>query len=283
MKRLRLAIVGFGRLGRACAEAAFLAHDLELAGVVVRHAPASLPAPFSPVPVAAHLRELPPADATLSCVPAGAATGVALELLQQRAPLVECAALEGHALAAHYDVLGEAALRHRVVAVVGAGWDPGVFPLLRRTFEWLIPDGRTESRDRPGASLHHTEAARSVPGVADALSTEARDASGALRRYVYVELRKGAAFEPVREAFSRDPLFAGEETQVFPVDSIAALEQASRGVVLERLGTAHGGVHQNLLLEARFDAATFAARVMLDAARRLGSLRPGAHRYSLWP
>jgi diaminopimelate dehydrogenase len=252
VKRLRLAIVGFGRLGRACAEAAFLAHDLELAGVVVRHGPAPLPAPFSRVPVAAHLRELPPADATLSCVPAGAATGVA-------------------------------ALRHRVAAVVGAGWDPGVFPLLRRTFELLIPDGRTESRDRPGASLHHTEAARSVPGVADALATEARDASGALRRYVYVELRRGAAFEPVRDAFSRDPLFAGEETQVFPVDSIASLEQAARGVVLERLGTARGGAHQNLLLEARFEAATFAARVMLDAARRLGSLRPGAHRYSLWP
>jgi len=40
VKRLRLAIVGFGRLGRACAEAAVLAHDLELAGVVVRRAPA---------------------------------------------------------------------------------------------------------------------------------------------------------------------------------------------------------------------------------------------------
>lgn len=32
VKRLRLAIVGFGRLGRACAEAALHAHDLELVG-----------------------------------------------------------------------------------------------------------------------------------------------------------------------------------------------------------------------------------------------------------
>lgn len=283
MKRLRLAIVGFGRLGRACAEAALHAHDLELVGVVVRDAAAALAAPFARVPVAAHPRELPASDATLSCVTAGAATGVAVELLQQRTPLVECAALEGHALAAHYEAIGEAALRHRVAAVVGAGWDPGLFPLMRRAFELLIPDGRTETRDRAGASLHHTEAARSVPGVADALATEVRDAAGTLRRYVYVELAGGAAFEPVREAFSRDPLFAGEETQVFPVDSVASLEQAARGVVLERLGTARGGAHQNLLFEARFDAATFAARVMLDAARRLASLRPGAHRYSLWP
>jgi len=188
VKRLRLAIVGFGRLGRACADAALHAHDLELVGAV-----------------------------------------------------------------------------------------------LRQAFEMLIPEGRTEVRDRPGASLHHTEAARLVPGVADALATEARDASGALRRYVYVELAKGAAIDPVREAFARDPLFAGEDTQVFPVDSVESLEHAARGVVLERLGTARGGAHQNLLLEARFEVATFAARVMLDAARRLASLRPGAHRYSLWP
>lgn len=283
MKRLRLAIVGFGRLGRACAEAALHAPDLGLVGVVVRDAAVALPAPFARVPVATHLRDLPRPEATLSCVPVGVAPGVAAELLQQGAALVECAALEGHALAAHHEAIGEAALRHRVPAIVGAGWDPGVLPLVRRAFEMLVPEGRTELRDRPGASLHHTEAARMVPGVADALATEARDASGTLRRYVYVELSRGAAIEPVREAFARDPLFAGEETLVFPVDSVASLEQAGHGIVLERLGTARGGAHQNLLLEARFEASTFAARVMLDAARRLASLRPGAHRYSLWP
>ncbi len=35
MRRLRVVIIGFGRLGRACAEAALQATDLELVGVVV--------------------------------------------------------------------------------------------------------------------------------------------------------------------------------------------------------------------------------------------------------
>lgn len=282
-KRLKIAIVGSGRLGRACVGNALAAHDLELVGVVSRRAPAALPAPFGQVPVAAHPRELPQADATLLCVPPAVATDLACDLLQQRARLVECAALEGNARAAHYDAIADAALRHRVAAVVGAGWDPGVLPLLRHAFEFLVPDGRTEVRDRPGTSLHHTEAARLVPGVVDALATESRDADGTLRRYVYVQLARGANPASVREAFDADPLFAGEETQVFPVDDIGALEQASHGIVLERLGTARGGTHQNLLLEARFDPAIFAARAMLDAARRLAALRPGAHRYSLWP
>jgi diaminopimelate dehydrogenase len=47
-------------------------------------------------------------------------------------------------------------------------------------------------------------------------------------------------------------------------------------------GTASSGAHQNLLLEGRFDVHTFAARVMLDAARRLPSLKAGAHPFSLW-
>lgn len=282
MKRTRLAIVGYGRLGRACAEQVAQAQDLLLAGVVVEAGRA--PENAARLTVAAHPRDLPQRpDAVLLCVPPAVATDVALDLLQQGMPLVECAAIAGRARDMHYDAVGEAAHRHRVPAVVGAGWDPGVLPLLRRGFEILIPDGQTEARDRPGASLHHTEAARLVPGVADALSTELRDAAGAIRRYVYVELRKGADFDPVREAFMADPLFAGEPTEVFQVDSVAELDKASHGIVLERVGSARRGGHQNLLLEARFDPATFAARVMLDAVRRLERLAPGAHRYAFWP
>ena len=46
-------------------------------------------------------------------------------------------------------------------------------------------------------------------------------------------------------------------------------------------GTARSGTHRNLLLEARFDIASFAARVMLDAARGLEHLQPGTRLHSL--
>lgn len=282
MNRIKLAIVGFGRLGQACLAQAAGAQDLQLAGIVVEAGQS--PGEARRCAVAAHPRELPQRpDAALLCVPPAAATAAARDLLQQGLPVIECAALEGHAREAHYEAIGEAAHRHRVPAIVGAGWDPGVLPLLRRSFETLIPDGRTESRDRPGTSLHHTEAARIVPGVADVLCTEQRNSTGQMKRYVYVELRKGASLDAVREAFEADPLFAGEPTEVFEVDSVAAIDEASQGVVLERIGSGRGGGHQNLLLEARFDPATFAARIMLDASRRLARLAPGAHRYSLWP
>jgi diaminopimelate dehydrogenase len=101
-------------------------------------------------------------------------------------------------------------------------------------------------------------------------------------RYVYAELANGADAAAVQAELAADPLFAGEETLLFPVERIAALEEEGHGCLLERRGTARSGAHQNLLLEARFDVATFAARVMLDASRRLWQLKPRAHRYSLW-
>jgi diaminopimelate dehydrogenase len=283
VRRRRLAVVGFGRLGRACAEAIAESHDTELAGVVRgTSSPQTLPSPFTRVPVAGHVRDLAAVEIALVCVPATLVGAVVRDLLQERLPTVECARLEGGALQAHYRTIADAAREHRVAAVVGAGWNPGMLPLLQRAFELLVPKGHTSLTDRPGASLHHTEAARDIAGVAGALATEYRNAEGRLTRYVYVELAKGAKLDEVREALSADPLFAGEETLVFPVDSVVQLEEAGHGILLERRGTASSGAHQNLLLEGRFDVHTFAARVMLDAVRALPSLKAGAHRYSLW-
>ena len=281
--RLRLAVVGFGELGRACVDAVHATADLELVGVVRK--PGSGPRlapPLEQVAVATHLRDLGPVDVVLLCVSSGVATDMACEILQLRIALVECAQMEGRALERHYAAIATATRNHRVPAAVGAGWDPGMLPLLRRAFELLVPKGQTRVTTRPGVSLHHTEAAKNFPGVVEALVAEFRDTEGRTKRYVYAQMEKGAQPAEIQAAIAADPLFAGEETLLFPVENIAALEQQGHGVLLERRGSAASGAHQNILFEARFDVATFASRVMLDAARRLGRLKPGAHRYSLW-
>jgi len=129
-------------------------------------------------------------------------------------------------------------------------------------------------------SLHHTAAAELVKGVKGALCSEVRDAEGRLQRYVYVEPEKGADMQRIAAAIQADPLFVGEETLVFPVESLAALEQQGHGLWMERSGTSGQSAHQSLLLEARFDTAIFSAQVMLDAARTLPGRKPGAHAYA---
>jgi diaminopimelate dehydrogenase len=281
MARRRLAIIGFGRLGSACAQAARDSAEFDIGGVV-RRAAVRLPAPFAHVPVATHLRDLAHVDAALLCVPPGEATAVAREVLQFRVPIVECAIVAGTGATAHYAAIEAATHNFRATAVVGAGWNPGVLPLLQHAFEMLVPQGVTSITPRPAVGLHHTEAVHNIPGVRDALTTESRDAEGRLTRYVYAELAQGVDPAGVQAALDADPLFAGERTLLFPVDSLARLDETGHGLLLERRGTAHAGVHQNILLEARFDAASFAARVMLDAAGRLPHLKQGMFRYSLW-
>ncbi|MBI2752115.1 MAG: hypothetical protein HYX46_01140 [Betaproteobacteria bacterium] len=280
MKPLRIAIVGFGRLGRACAHGVLEARDLELAGIV-RRAPGTLPAPFARVQVAGHMRELERVEAVLLCVPPDVALGAARALLQQRAPLVECAQLEGHALERYYEEIERAAHAHRVAVIVGAGWEPGVLSIVRRMFEVLVPHGRTAIGLHPGLSAHHTAMVSGVAGVKTALAIERRSAEGTRQRYVYAELGSSATVESVTQAIEADPLFSDSEVRVFAVPDLKALEAAGSGIVLERLAAASAGRHESLLLEARFDAADFAARVMLDAARSLPQLEPGAHRHVL--
>lgn len=282
MKHTRVGITGFGRLGRACAEAVRECPELELAGVVRRPgSPQSLPGHFARAQVAAHVRDLERVDVVLLCVPASESEACTRELMQQRFALVECAQVEPERRDAYYDSLSEFALRHRTRAMLGAGWDPGVFTLMRGAFEMLVPRGRTQFTRRPAASMHHTAAAEGVEGVRGALAVEHPDPDGRLQRYVYVELEGQARHERVAASIAADPAFAGEATQVFVVDSIAALEEEAHGVLLERRGTAASGAHQTMLLEGRGDPVALAARAMVDAARRLPSLEVGGHRYFL--
>lgn len=279
MRRLRLAIVGFGRLGRACAAAVADAPDLALSGVVRRRL-APLPAPFAAVKVVQHVRDLEPVDAALLCVPPGDTAAVAAALLQGGLSVAECAQLGEHARAECYSLLDSVARRHRVRAVVGAGWDPGALPLLQRLFEVLIPRGHTQIGKHPGMALHHSAAVEDIPGVVEALSGEWPDAQGRPKRYVYVRLAEEADAQRVREAILSDPLFAEESTEVLQMADLGALE-APEGLVLERRAAPRAGEHHSLTLDARFEAAVFAARIMIDAARALPFLSPGAHPYAL--
>ena len=282
MGRLHLAIVGFGKLGKACAHAIEIEEDISLAGVVRRpeHCAERLPGELHSVTVADHVSDLEGVDAALLCVPAQLVTGLAHDLMQQGIPVIECASLHGEAFHSHKSELDRLAVRFRVPAVVGAGWDPGALSLFRNLFALFCPHGHTETRHRPGINLHHSGIAGAIDGVRSAMATEIRSAAGLRQNYLYVELEEGVDLERIRRAIADDPLFAGEETLVFPVASISELEEKGHGVVMERRGSAGGVNHQLFLLEARFSEYALSAQVMLSAARALPRL--GKRAYSLF-
>jgi diaminopimelate dehydrogenase len=279
MQRRRLAIVGLGRLGQACAHAILESDDLALAGFVRRAETVlnPLPTQLAGIPAVSHPSELGAVDAVLICLPTELVCEVAAGLLRHHTPIFDAATLDGIARQEHWRAIDRMALRRGVPAAVGAGWNPGIRPLFEGLFAALCPKGGTRIHDRPGVSLHHTLAAQAIPGVRDALCAEMRGVNGAVQRYVYVELTPGADLEPAAEAIRSDPLFLDEETLVLPVDSVATLEEEGHGLVIERWGHAGGKDHQRFLLEGRFDRIAVAGQTMVSAARALATLRPGAH------
>jgi diaminopimelate dehydrogenase len=275
----RVALVGMGRVGTACARALEVARDMTLEAVVRRPEELAAPLPRG-VPRSVRCCEagaLGDVDVALLCVPRERVLDVATQILSRGVAVVEAGEFHGLAFQQHRDAIHREATRHHRPAVVGAGWDPGMLSLLLGWFALLVPKGRTNARPRTAVSLHHTTAARDVPGVRDALCSELRGSSGSEQRYVYVELEPGAEPERVSAALRADPLFLGEETVVLPVESVARLEEKGHGIVLERWGEAGGAAHQRLLFEARFDPVAITAEVMLAAARAVPALPPGAH------
>ncbi len=278
MKRFRLAIIGCGTLGKACARIAAEDAQLEVAGFVRRadRVAERRGAPFDRVPAAAHISELKQVDEAAICMPVSEVMQVAHDLLQRGVPIVECAVLHGGAFEKHAQEIGRFASHHGVAAVAGAGWDPGALSLFRGLFALLTPNGHTEMTHSPGIRLHHTTIAQAIPGIKRALSTELRTAQGKLQRYVYVEAENGADRKRIEEQIRNDPLFPGGETFVFPVESPGMLEEEGHGVVMQRHGTT-AGTGQFLLLEARFSEPVLAAQMMIAAARALPVLEPGGH------
>jgi diaminopimelate dehydrogenase len=105
---------------------------------------------------------------------------------------------------------------------------------------------------------------------------EVRSPDKRIRRYVYVEFERGADQDKITQAILADPLFLAEDTQVFPVENLAELEEG-RGMVLDRRGPPGRFSHHHFLLEARFDESVLIAQVMLAGARALPGLDPGAY------
>lgn len=99
---------------------------------------------------------------------------------------------------------------------------------------------------------------------------------GKMQRYVYLERDDDADFERVSAAIRSDPLFLDEDTLIFPVDRIAALEEEGSGMLFDRHETAGAAHHQHLLFEGRFDRTALAAQIMVSASRALPNQRPGA-------
>ena len=235
MEKIKVAIVGYGNIGKYALEAVDAAEDMECVGIVRRNATKDGCPELSDLKVVSDITELGKVDVAILAAPTRSCEEYAKQYLAMGINTVD--SYDIHTGIVDYRrALMPIAKEHGTVAIISAGWDPGSDSVVRTMMESLAPKGLSYTNFGPGRSMGHSVCAKSKDGVKDALSMTIPVGEGIHRRMVYVELEEGAKLEDVTAAIKADPYFAHDETHVFAVDSVDALNDVGHGVNLSRKG-----------------------------------------------
>jgi diaminopimelate dehydrogenase len=278
MKKLNIAIVGYGNTGKAVYEALEAAPDMRIAGAVLRDRTKArekgVPVNLS---VAEDIGELSPVDAAILCTPSRAMPDAADALLKRGINTVDSYDLHGEAMLSLWKRLDETGKKHNAAAVIGAGFDPGVDTLMRGIFEMAAPKGITYTNFGPGMSLGHTTVVKAIEGVKNALAVTIPLGAGLHRRMVYVEPEMGADFSVLCTKVKADPYFAKDETHVIQAEDVSALQDVGHGVSMVRKGVSGRADNQLLTFDMRINNPALTAQVMVAAARASMRQKPGCY------
>ncbi len=252
----RIAILGYGNIGKAVEQAVLAAEDMQLAGIY--HHNDNLDAID--------------ADVVALCTPTREVPAFAAQLLKRGIATVDSFDIHGQI----YDLrsqLTPIAKEHQAVSIIAAGWDPGSDSMVRALLQAIAPKGITYTNFGPGRSMGHTVAAKAIPGVKDALSMTIPLGTGIHRRMVYVELTPGADFATVEKQLLADDYFAHDETHVIPVPSIDALNNVAHGVNLVRDGVSGCTHNQRFEFNMTINNPALTGQVLVACARAAVRMR----------
>ncbi len=274
---IRVAVVGYGNVGRRAVEAVEAAPDMTLVGVVEKAPMPQNVGSAGRTPVVNDIALLEDTDLAIVCVPSTLVPQQAAAILERGISTVDAFDIHGAQLLSMKRSFHEICTRKGTRAIVGAGWDPGTDSVVRAIMLAMTPRGITRTSFGPGMSMGHTVAAKAVPGVRNALSLTIPVGNGRHQRHVYVELEEGAHQEEVTAAIKHDPYFSRDETTVEVVRDVSPFEDQGHRAVIERKGVA-GVTHNHLMrFEVSCTNPALTAQIMVSAARAATKLQPGAY------
>ncbi len=276
MKKIRVAIVGYGNIGKYALDAVEAAPDFELVGIVRRQGAENKPAELANIDVVKDIKELKDVDVAILATPTRSVEEYAKQCLALGINTVDSFDIHTQIIDLRRS-LDKVAKENKAVSIISAGWDPGSDSIVRTLMESLAPKGISYTNFGPGRSMGHSVCVRSKAGVKDALSMTIPVGQGIHRRMVYVELEEGADLAEVTKAIKADPYFASDETHVFQVESVDALNDVGHGVNLTRKGVS-GKTHNQLFeFNMKINNPALTAQVLVNVARAAMKQQPGAY------
>lgn len=166
---MKIAIYGYGNLGRGIEAAIKYNSDMELFGIFTRRNPETVKtltgAPvFSAETVESYKDEI---DVLIIC--GGSATDLPEMTPRLAKSFNVIDSFDTHAkIPEHFRAVDEAAREGGKVALISAGWDPGLFSVARLYASAALPSGKDYTFWGKGVSQGHSDAIRRIPGVVDA-------------------------------------------------------------------------------------------------------------------
>lgn len=276
MEKIKVAIVGYGNIGKYALEAIEASSDIECVGVVRRAATKEGCPELEAYKVVSDIIELGKVDVAILATPTRSCEEYAKKYLAMGINTVD--SFDIHTSILEYRAaLMPVAKENGAVAIISAGWDPGSDSIVRTLMESLAPKGISYTNFGPGRSMGHSVCARSKAGVKDALSMTIPTGEGIHRRMVYVELEEEAKLEDVTNAIKSDPYFLHDETHVIQVESVSAINNVGHGVNLVRNGVSGKTHNQFFEYNMKINNPALTAQVLVNVARASLKQQPGCY------
>ncbi len=167
---IKVAIVGYGNLGRGVTLAVQKAKDMECVGIFTRRDPSALnPAVDYPVYSIDSLNDFKgKVDVLLLC--GGSATDLPNTTAELLKNFNTVDSFDTHAkIPEYFEKLDKVAKENGTLSAISIGWDPGVFSIARMLFGAVLPDGNDYTFWGKGVSQGHSDAIRRINGVKNAI------------------------------------------------------------------------------------------------------------------
>ena len=168
--KIKIAIAGYGNLGKGVESSVKQNEDMELYGVFTRRNPKDVKTVFAETSVFSIdeiLSHKDNIDVLIIC--GGSATDLPVQTPEFAKSFNVIDSFDTHAkIPEHFDNVDKCAKLSGKIAVISVGWDPGMFSLNRLYAAAILPDGKDYTFWGKGVSQGHSDAIRRIDGVLDA-------------------------------------------------------------------------------------------------------------------
>ena len=170
MNKIKIAICGYGNLGKGIESEISKSKDMELVAIFTRRNPESIITKSS-IPII-NVNDInkwtDKIDVVIMC--GGSATDLPNQVPEIAKLFNTVDSFDTHAkIPEYFNVVNESALSANKTSIISGGWDPGMFSLMRLYADSILKNGSTYTFWGKGVSQGHSDAIRRISGVKNAI------------------------------------------------------------------------------------------------------------------